>query len=284
MLKLRALPIFPFMVLREGLSPRIDARIPEPMLMEEPESVAQWHEAGAGTGVNIPVHDLCARATSRLLPEGGTVFDLGCGSGQYLAYLARRRPDVRIIGIDLSAGMLEAGRRAFEEEGLSGRVTLLRGDITAFSDLLPGQVDLISSVYSLHHLPSKELLARCLGEMAAARDRTGCALWVYDLARLKHPRTYSRFLSLLPDVKPFLLRDALNSERAAWSVAELNEGLQGAGLGDLQRSVSRLLPAFQIAWARGRGHPAAGAFREVPVSRQLRAEVRVLRAMMPGLP
>src|SRR3712207_7224483 len=50
---------------------------------------------------DLGVHTFAARAISRLLPEGGTCVDLGCGSGRLLSRLARGRPDATIIGFDL---------------------------------------------------------------------------------------------------------------------------------------------------------------------------------------
>jgi SAM-dependent methyltransferase len=39
-----------------------------------------------------------------------TVADVGCGNGAYLAELARRRHAGPVLGVDLSAGMLQAAR------------------------------------------------------------------------------------------------------------------------------------------------------------------------------
>ena len=45
------------------------------------------------------------------LRRGETVVDVGCGNGGYLTELARRAHAGRVLGVDLSAGMLEAARR-----------------------------------------------------------------------------------------------------------------------------------------------------------------------------
>ena len=57
---------------------------------------------------------LIARAVDRLVaglveevaavvPQGGSVLDVGCGGGQVLLSLARRRPDLALHGVDLSS-------------------------------------------------------------------------------------------------------------------------------------------------------------------------------------
>ena len=78
--------------------------------MDELQGVKEYDELGAT--VEVGIHTLTARAISRLLPHGGTVVDLGCGSGRLLERLANGRPDARIIGFDLSDPMLETGARA----------------------------------------------------------------------------------------------------------------------------------------------------------------------------
>ncbi len=49
--------------------------------------------------------------------------DLGCGSGGYSIALARANPDVRITAVDQPA-VAEVARKAVEEAGLSGQVTV----------------------------------------------------------------------------------------------------------------------------------------------------------------
>lgn len=57
-----------------------------------------------------------------------SVLDIATGTGDMALALARRLPEVRVTGVDLSEGMLAAGRAKVEQAQLSQRVTLLRGD------------------------------------------------------------------------------------------------------------------------------------------------------------
>jgi SAM-dependent methyltransferase len=52
--------------------------------------------------------DLPAVAAAALAPASGVVVDVGCGPGVYGARLAGLRPDLRVAGVDLSAGMRPA--------------------------------------------------------------------------------------------------------------------------------------------------------------------------------
>lgn len=66
-------------------------------------------------------------------PPGGTVLELGCGTARNLIIAAKRYPDARFFGFDISEAMLEAARVSVRKAGLEGRIFLTRGDATAFS-------------------------------------------------------------------------------------------------------------------------------------------------------
>ncbi|MBN9243302.1 MAG: class I SAM-dependent methyltransferase [Mesorhizobium sp.] len=66
------------------------------------------------------------------VPANGTVLELGCGTGRNLVLTARRYPQARLFGLDISSEMLETARTALERRALADRVMLARGDATAF--------------------------------------------------------------------------------------------------------------------------------------------------------
>lgn len=79
------------------------------------------------------------------LDRGATVLDVGCGTGWFAAGLQRARPGVRVVGLDLSTGMLQRARSA-------GASRLVQGDATALP--LPDDcVDVVVGRGVLHHLP-----------------------------------------------------------------------------------------------------------------------------------
>jgi S-adenosylmethionine-diacylgycerolhomoserine-N-methlytransferase len=65
-------------------------------------------------------------------PPGGTVLEIGCGTGRNLIAAAKRFPDARYHGIDISEAMLETARASLTRAGLADRITLAQGDATAF--------------------------------------------------------------------------------------------------------------------------------------------------------
>lgn len=73
------------------------------------------------------------RLVDRLqVPEGGTVLEIGCGTGRNLALVARRYPTARLHGLDISSEMLKSAHRNIALAGVSGRTTLALGDAAAF--------------------------------------------------------------------------------------------------------------------------------------------------------
>ncbi len=85
----------------------------------------------------------------RPLRSQEVVLDVGCGTGWFAAGLQRARPDLTVLGLDLSAGMLGKARDA-------GATDLVQGDGTTlpFAD---GAIDVIVGRGVLHHLPNPVL-------------------------------------------------------------------------------------------------------------------------------
>jgi S-adenosylmethionine-diacylgycerolhomoserine-N-methlytransferase len=65
-------------------------------------------------------------------PPGGTVLEVGCGTGRNLIAAARRCPNARLYGFDISSVMLETARANIERAGLADRIVLAQGDATSF--------------------------------------------------------------------------------------------------------------------------------------------------------
>lgn len=282
-LKLSRLPLMPLVVAREKLARGERAREVggEPAVMDEPQGVKEYDEFGAEGEAGV--HYFVARAISRLLPEGGTLVDLGCGSGRLLARLAHGRPDARIIGLDLSEPMLETGRQLLEREGLGERVELRRGDITTFDAEVPENPDVLSCNFALHHLPDEELASRCFEAIARCRSRSGCAVWIFDFARLRHPGSWPAMASLINWPGPVVYSDAIESERAAFSEIELIALLDRAGLDDLEHVRSRPIGEQQVHWVAGRDKPGpvSGLWRDSPLPRETGLLARVALLSFP---
>ncbi len=90
-------------------------------------------------------------------PDGGRVIEIGCGTGRNLVLAARRYPDARFFGVDISAEMLATAEENVARAGLENRIVLARGDARAFdSGALFGEekFDRIFLSYTLSMIPA----------------------------------------------------------------------------------------------------------------------------------
>ncbi len=272
----------PSINLRERRHPPGRERVPEPMVMNEPESVAQFHAGGAESPGMLAVYDFSARALNTLLPEGAHLLDLGVGSGRALAHIARLRPDLHVTGVDLAPNMLAAARRLLESEGLDSRIELVEADMTALpASIVETPWDGISCVWTLHQLPDMEVLRAALRQIGALRERSGAAIWIFDFQRLLNPETFPALLDVLdPAMNPVLRGDGIASEAAAFTHDELSAELDGTGLRDMRRGRARPLAWSQAFWApRADGQPGGSAsFRPDRLPSPARGDAAILRA------
>lgn len=103
-------------------------------------------------------------------PPGGTVLELGCGTARNLVLAARRHPQARFFGIDISAQMLESARGSIRRAGLDDRISVAQGDATAFDTAALFGVERFDRVffsYSLSMIPPwREALMAGAGALA----------------------------------------------------------------------------------------------------------------------
>ncbi len=68
-------------------------------------------------------------------PKGGTILEIGCGTGRNLIKAAKAYPHARLYGLDVSEEMLAQARKSIARAGLSERIQLAQADATAFDPL-----------------------------------------------------------------------------------------------------------------------------------------------------
>lgn len=112
-------------------------------------------------------------------PAGGTVLEVGCGTGRNLLLAARAFPQARLFGLDISAQMLATARRNF-----SGRVStpeLHVADACAFraGDFGETGFDRVLISYALSMIPDWPAAIDC----ALAALKPGGSLHVVDFGQ-----------------------------------------------------------------------------------------------------
>lgn len=65
------------------------------------------------------------------VPPGGSVLEMGCGTGRNLVATGRRHPGAHLHGFDISGEMLKTARRNVERSGLD--IRLAEGDACVFN-------------------------------------------------------------------------------------------------------------------------------------------------------
>ena len=143
-----------------------------------------------------------------LLPMGGLVLDVGCGTGQLGAAIAAEGFDV--FGVDLSASMLARARA----RGLAGTYS----GVTTALPFADGAFDLALTVATLHHLETPERVAATVTEMGrVVRSGGFVVLWDHNPANPYWPILMKR-----------VPQDS-GDERLV-PLAELLQDVHGAGL------------------------------------------------------
>ena len=108
-----------------------------------------------------PQCDLPALAVEQLRDIRGVVVDIGCGDGAYVRALRAARPDLIVLGLDLSPGMLAA----------TGPPVVL-ADATRLP-LASGSAGALLAMHMLYHVPRPEV---AMAELARVRGTDGLVL------------------------------------------------------------------------------------------------------------
>ena len=127
-------------------------------------------------------------------PPGGSVIEIGCGTGRNLIVAARAWPEARYYGIDISEAMLETARRNVAKAGLADRIVFAQGDATAFdAQALFGvaQFDRVFQSYTLSMIPDWQGAIR----EGAGKLAPGGRLDIVDFGQQERlPRAFHRLL------------------------------------------------------------------------------------------
>ena len=116
------------------------------------------------------------------VPGGGTVLEVGCGTGRNLIAVARRYPDARLFGLDISEAMLTTARAKVAAAGLADRIILKQADATNFDAMaLFGQrsFDRVFFSYTLSMIPDWQ------AALAQGAKATGGALHLVDFGQFE---------------------------------------------------------------------------------------------------
>ena len=113
---------------------------------------------------------------SARLDQGGTILDLGCGTGWSTIALARRFPNARVVGVDLDDASITEARENAVEYGMAERVSFIvadAGDRAALQAAAGGRVALVTIFLALHDMNAPQ---RALSVAADVLEADGAIL------------------------------------------------------------------------------------------------------------
>ena len=84
----------------------------------------RWVSPAVVAALQLDLHDRLIRA----LPAGSRLLDVGSGGGQHAVQIAQTRPDLRVVGVDISTTMVKRSRALAERAHVSDRVSFDLGD------------------------------------------------------------------------------------------------------------------------------------------------------------
>ena len=133
-------------------------------------------------------------------PDGGRVLEIGCGTGRNLIAAARKWPNARFYGFDLSQEMLAVARKKIAAEGLENKIMVRQGDATRFDPQAmfgAGAFERVFFSYTLSMIPDWTSALR----LAASRVRPGGALMIADFGDQRElPGAFRKLLAAWLDL------------------------------------------------------------------------------------
>ena len=203
-------------------------RIPEVEVISEMTDARRFSELMGSNRFRIEGYRQLARqAVAMGIPTGGKVLDMGTGPGFVAIEVAKllRETGCQIVGMDMSAVMLELAAENAEKAGLNGAMIWREGNASAmpFGD---DEFDLIVSNDSLHHWENAQAV---FSEISRILKVDGKCI-VHDSKRLQHwwPWLFVKLLSLsIP--RDFRVH-WWNSIKSSYTINELEAILRGSQL------------------------------------------------------
>ncbi len=197
---------------------------------------------------------------------GERAVDLGCGRGAAVFPLARAvGPSGRVVGVDLSARMIELARAHADELGLS-TVDLRVGDAAA-PDLPAGQADVVTASLVLFFLRQPQDALRTWATLLRPGGRLGISTFA------ERDDAWVRLDALFTPFLPPQMLDARTSGQAGpfGSDDGVEQLLAGAGLVEVATTHTDVQVAFAdvhewVTWSRSHGQKAM--WDHVPAAEQ----------------
>lgn len=125
-------------------------------------------------------HDLTWRYLDQYLPAHGSILEVGAATGRYTLELAKR--GYQVTAVDMSALLLEEGRKRIAANGLESQVQFVIADARHLGEVIMQSFDVVLLMGPLYHLIAEADRKQALKE-AFDRLREGGILFSSSISR-----------------------------------------------------------------------------------------------------
>ncbi|MFC8854943.1 putative RNA methyltransferase, partial [Streptomyces sp. NPDC057144] len=126
-------------------------------------AMVQARDRFLSTGAYAPVREVGARLATEAVSGQGTVVDVGCGTGYYLAGVLDQLPGARGLGLDTSVRALRSAARAHD------RAAAVTWDVFRPFPLVDGAADVVLDVFAPRNPAEFHRVLRATGRLIVVR-------------------------------------------------------------------------------------------------------------------
>jgi hypothetical protein len=233
----------------------------------------------------FPVYHFNAIAASHMLPPNGVFVHFGVDAVQFLIYLAQKRPDIYIIGLEPRFDSVAQQIQAINASELTNRMQIVHVEMGQLSETVPDVADLFSSILSFNRLANDTELSIFMHQAALVRIHSGAGFWFFDYARLKSTKAIEDLLPLcFPNAGgPLRVRER-TAMQSAFSFPEIASAAVLINVGDVQSALSKPLGYYQAHWLQPTGSGIATGhnnWRDEPLPPAALKEFLAISQMFP---
>jgi cyclopropane fatty-acyl-phospholipid synthase-like methyltransferase len=186
-------------------------RLIEPELMDCVDQVAAYNTGSKHLGIEAFINFY----ENHINLTKGKIVDLGCGTGDYLVALAKKYPDLTIVGYDGSPNMIQQAEQNVKGFDISV-ICKQFGDIVESADC-------VISVNTLHHLHDPAIFWKAVESISTN-------VLVMDIIRPKSAKLAKSIVdTIIGSDSEIFKTDFYNSLLAAFSTDELVEQIKNTG-------------------------------------------------------
>jgi len=95
------------------------------------------------------------------LDAGGTLLEVGCGTGRHLLQLTEAFPHARCIGVDIDPTGIKVARETIEKANVADRVELVEGDVEAIPEASADAVVMIEVLHEIAPTIRQQVIDNC---------------------------------------------------------------------------------------------------------------------------